>query len=365
MKTPLYLHSSLYKRIFIFIILILVTGCTKPKSTTTENPVLTVSVDTPKLQDVSNVVHANGAIKAWRETIISAEVGGLDISEVNVDVGDRVKKGQVLAKLNAAELSADLLNQQANLSEAKANLEQAQTEARQSTLLEKAGAVSAQDLLSYKTKAKTAQAKLEAAQAQLKLQQIKLSYSEIKAPDDGVISSRTATTGSIIQNGSELFRMIKAGKLEWQAEINSNDMSKIKIGQHVRITDNTGNIINGSVNRIAPDLNQNTLNGLIYVDIPPNPELRLGMYLSGEINIGATSSITIPSSAIINRDGYNYIMRLNKNNRVSKIKIQINDYLNNTAIVESGVKLGDRVVTLGSGFLNDGDLVRVVQDRNK
>lgn len=365
MKTPLYLHSSLYKRIFVFIILILIAGCTKPKSTTAENPVLTVSVSTPKLQDVSNVVHANGSIKAWRETIISAEVGGLDISEVNVDVGDRVKKGQVLAKLNAAELSADLLNQQANLSEAKANLEQAQTEARQSTLLEKAGAVSAQDLLSYKTKAKTAQAKLEAAQAQLKLQQIKLSYSEIKAPDDGVISSRTATAGSIIQNGSELFRMIKAGKLEWQAEISSNDMSKIKIGQHVRITDNTGNIINGSVSRIAPDLNQSTLNGLIYVDIPPNPELRLGMYLSGEINVGTTVSMIIPSSAVINRDGYNYIMRLNKNNRVSKIKIQLNDYLNNTAIVESGVKLNDKIVTQGSGFLNDGDLVRVVQDRNK
>ena len=58
----------------------------------------------------------------------------------------------------------------------------------------------------------------------------------------------------------------------------------------------------------------------------------------------------IPSSAVINRDGYNYIMRLNKNNRVSKIKIQLNDYLNNTAIVESGVKLNDKIVTQGSGF---------------
>jgi RND family efflux transporter MFP subunit len=365
MKKQLFLHTNLSKKVFLFAMLLLICGCTKPKSTNAENPVLTVSVSTPKLQDITNVVHANGSIKAWRETVISAEVGGLDISEVNVDVGDKVKKGQVLAKLNAAELNADLLNQLANLSEAKANLEQAQTEARQSTLLEKAGAVSTQDLLSYKTKAKTAQAKLEAAQAQLKLQQIKLSYTEIKAPDDGVISSRTATTGSIIQNGSELFRMIKAGRLEWQAEINSSDMSKIKVGQHASITDNTGNIINGSVSRIAPDLNQSTLNGLIYVDIPPNPELRLGMYLSGEINVGATSSMTIPSSAVINRDGYNYIMRLNKNNRVNKIKIQLSDYMNNAAIVESGIKLSDRIVTLGSGFLNDGDLVRVVQDKSK
>lgn len=365
MKTLICSHRNVTQKIFLFAMFVLACGCTKQKSTNTANPVLTVSVSTPQQQNITNIVHANGSIKAWRETIISAEVGGLDISEVNVDVGDKVKKGQVLAKLNAAELNADLLNQSANVSEAKANLEQAQTEARQSTLLEKAGAVSAQDLLSYKTKAKTAQAKLDAAQAQLKLQQIKLGYTEIKAPDDGVISSRTATAGSIIQNGSELFRMIKAGKLEWQAEINSGDMSKIKVGQHASITDNTGNTIDGVVNRIAPDLNQSTLNGLIYVDIPPNPELRLGMYLSGEIDIGTTPSIIIPSSAVINRDGYNYVMCLNKNNRVSKIKIQLNNYLNNVAIVESGIKLSDKIVTLGSGFLNDGDLVRVAEDKSK
>lgn len=360
-------RSIWHSAVAISILLTTLSGCSKHNSEDKSgaNPVMTVTATQPQLQNVTNFVYANGAIKAWRETIISAEVGGLDISQVTADVGDTVHKGQILATLNAAELNADLLNQQANVSEAQANLEQAQTEARQAMLLEKAGAVSSQDLLSYKTKAKTAKAKLDAARALLNLQQIKLSYTQIKAPDDGIISSRTATAGSIVQSGSELFRLIKGGRLEWQAEINANDMSKIKIGQNVSISDNNGKIITGSVQRIAPDLNQSTLNGLIYVDIPAKEGIRLGMYLSGKINTGSTKSLVLPATSVLNRDGYNYVMRLDKNNRVSQLKIQLVNYLNDKAIIESGVKTSDKIIVTGSGFLSDGDLVSLVEAQNK
>lgn len=361
------LNFSIAKAVIIISLFLFLIACNKKQEDTSS--VLSVTVTSPQMQDLHNIISVNGTISAWQETIISAEVTGLDISAVYVNVGDHVHKGDKLAQLNPAQVNADLMQQKANLSEAKANLEQSQTEARQATILEKAGAVSSQDLLQYTTKSRTNQAKLEAAEAVLKLQKLKLSYTLITAPDDGVISARSATLGSIVQSGNELFRLIRSSRLEWQAQASPEDIQKIKPGQAANIINNDGTVIIAKVRQVSPVLNQNTRNGMVYVDLPSNTNLRQGEYLAGTIDLGIVRSMTVPTSALINRDGYNYVMRVSPENKIIQTKVKVidlHDYNAKYASIQSSeVKLSDKIVTLGSGFLSSGDSVHIVNGSDK
>jgi RND family efflux transporter MFP subunit len=350
------------KYLKLILIVVVLYGCKKNDTKVVDIPVISVTVATPETRNISNLISANGTINAWQETIISSQVSGLDISKIYVNVGDTVHKGDKLALLNPDQVKSDLMAQVANVAEAKANLEQSTTEARQAAFLEKAGAISAQDLLQYDTKQKTNKAKLEAAEATLKLQKLRLNYTVIIAPDNGVISSRTATVGSIVQNGSELFRLIRSNRLEWQAQTSPENILKIKPGQIANIISDDGSIIEGKVRQVSPILNQNTRNGMVYVDIPAHTTLKQGEYLSGTINLGEIKSQTIPSSALVNRDGFNYVMKVGKDNRIIQTKVDLLDYhiySESYVPIALGVKPDDKIVSTGSGFLSDGDLVKV------
>lgn len=357
--------KKIYCKLGIALIaLFVISSCTK-RNANVPNPVVSVTVTSPQIKEIQDSIAANGIVNAWQETKISSQVSGLDIIAVYVNVGDSVKKGDKLVQLNADQINADLMQQVANVAEAEANLEQSRTEAQQALQLQNAGAVSKQELLNYTTKAKTNQAKLEAAKAALKLQKLKLSYTLITAPDDGIISSRTATVGSTVQIGNELFKLIRKNRLEWQAEVNPNDITRISIGQTAIINNDNGTLITGKVRQISPSLNPNTKNDTVYVDLPGTIRLKVGVYLSGRINNDIAKLMIIPTSAIINRDGYNYVMCLGPGDKVIQTKVQLGAYHEDYVVINSGLTLKDKVVTLGSGFLNDGDLVQVVPGASK
>ncbi len=296
-------------------------GCTQKTNETTG--VTTVTTTLPISQNVMKTVNATGVVQAWQQSIISAKVTGYDITSVNVNTGDQVHKGEILAKLNTDQLNADLQEQIANVAQAQANLVKANTEAAQAKELIKVGAISSQENLQYETVAKTALATLNSEKAKLKLQQLNLSYAVIRAPDDGTISSSTATVGSIVQSGTELFRLIRGNRLEWQAEINYTDLDQIKIGQIAIIDNGNGQKIQGSVRQISPNLNQTTKSGLVYVDLPANIKIQQGTYTTGIINIGNVLALTVPEATIVNRDGYNYVMMLESGNIIKQAKVTV------------------------------------------
>ena len=317
--------------------------------------VMTVTTVTPQRESIPLIINANGLIQAWQETIISAEVGGLDLIDVEV------KKGQLLAQLNAAQINADLMGQIADVAEAKANLEKANIEANQARSLEKLGAISSQELLQYLTTQKTTQAKLNAANANLSLQQLKLSYTKVISPDDGVISSRTATAGSIVQSGSELFRLIRHNKLEWQAEVGVDELNQIESGQVVAIQVNSNAVINGRVRQISPVLNLNSKSGIVYIDIPAESSLKIGMSVTGSIYAGSSVGLVIPFKAVVSSDGYNYVMQYSKIGRVHKIKVELGQINAKMVEVKAGLKPTDRIVVDGASFLNESDLVTLAK----
>ena len=176
------------------------------------------------------MIAAYGNITPWQEAVIGAELSGYRLTEVLVNVGDLVTQGQLLARLASDTVSAELAQSRAAVEEAEARLAEARADADRARRVEERGALSAQQINQLLTGEQTAMARVHAAQAKVQADELRLSQTRILAPDDGAISARTATVGSLAQNGEELFRLIRGGRLEWRAEVTAAELARVRPG---------------------------------------------------------------------------------------------------------------------------------------
>ncbi len=327
-------------------------------------PALTVTTVVPKQVSLPMKLSANGNITAWQEASIGAEAGGLRIAQVLVNVGDRVKKGQVLATLAGETVRAEAAQTRATLAEAEAAAAEAANNAQRARTLQDTGALSASQINQYITAEKTAQAKVEAARALVQAQQARVGQTDIRSPDNGIISARTATAGAVVAPGVELFRLIRQGRLEWRAEVTATELGRLTTGTTALVTAASGARLSGRVRTIAPTVDPQTRAALVYVDVTPLPgtgNALAGMFARGEFDLGASPALTLPQSAVAVRDGFSYVYRLNADNRVSQLKVQTGRLVGDQFEITSGLPADARIVANGAGFLNDGDLVRVTE----
>lgn len=336
---------------------------TSPENTATAasntKPALTVTVIQPELQNWKQNFTANGNIAAWQEVVIGSELSGQRITKVNVNVGDSVQRGQVLAEINSESIRAELATAKANYAEAKAVLADASINNQRIQQLKNTGAISQQEATKYLTSQSTAQARLDAAKAQIDSNQLRLTQTQVIAPDHGVISARTATVGSLAQTGQELFRLIRDNRLEWRAEVTSTDLYKLKKGMTAHITspDPSRSAVSGNVRMIAPVIDPQTRYGLVYVDIPTTDAVRMGMFVKGEFDLGEKPALTVPQTAVLLRDGFSYVFIVNKDNRVTQQKVTLGRRLNDRVEIVD-LAANTQLVASGTGFLSDGDLIK-------
>ena len=322
-------------------------------------PALTVSTAQPQRTAVPVRLAANGNVAAWQEASIGAESNGLRLTDVRVNVGDVVKAGQVLATFSAETVQADVAQVRASLLEAQANAAEAAANADRARALQATGALSQQQIQQFTTAEKTAQARVEAAQATLNAQQLRLKYTQVVAPDSGVISARTATVGAVVGAGTELFRMVRKGRLEWRAEVTSTELRRIAPGAKVSVTAASGATAEGTVRMVAPTVDPQTRNALVYVDLPANADFRAGMFARGEFALGNSDALTVPQEALVVRDGFSYVFVVGPEQRVQQRKVQAGRRVADRVEVLTGLDANASVAVRGAGFLNDGDLVRV------
>lgn len=331
-------------------------------------PSLTVTAITPQNQEWPQLLSASGNVAAWQEAVISTEISNLRITDVLVNVGDKVSKGQVLARIANDSTEANLAESKAAVAEAEATLAEAKSNGERARQLQSTGFISGQQLNQYITAEKTGLARLNAARARLQTNQLHMTQTTVRAPDSGIISARTATVGSMAQTGQELFRLIRGGRLEWRAEVGATELGKLKPGVKATLTTPSGAQIQGRVRMVAPTVDPQTLNGLVYVDLPvagSGETLRAGTFARGEFELGRTSAMTLPQTALLLRDGFSYVFRLEGNlqlaqTKVSQAKVITGRRINDLVEITDGLEPATRVVASGAGFLADGDVVRVV-----
>lgn len=328
------------------------------KAAAAAKPALTVTVALSTTNSVATVMAANGSVAAWQEASVASEVAGLRIVELIANVGDTVRKGQLLVRLSDASIQTDIAAQRANVADAQAQLAEAKTNAERARQLDQTGAISAVQINQFFTAEKTAKARLDAAQARLKSDDLRLSYAKIVAPDDGLISLKTATVGAVVQPGQEMYRMIRKGRLEWRAEVPASELGRIKPLQKVIVDAGEGLKASGVVRMIAPTIDPATRNAVVFVDIAAGGAIKAGMYAKGTFDLGSTSAVTVPSAAVLRRDGFQYVYLVDSQSRVKQTKVDAGTQLGDRIEVK-GIAANVRVVNTGVGFLADGDLVRV------
>ena len=336
-----------------------------PANAASGKPALTVSLISPVLLDWPQTLPANGSVVAWQEAIIGPEISNYRITEVRFQVGDQVKKGDVLARIASDTVASELAESRAAVAELQASANEAKSNADRASELKTQGFYSTQLNTQYQTAGHTAAARLAAAKARLQSAELKMSKTGVLAPDDGVISARSATVGSLTQPGQELFRLIRGGRLEWRAEVPSADMARIKPGQTAMLVNPSAESIKGLVRAVAPSVDPQTRNGLIYVDLPTDSAVRAGMFARGEFQLAQSNALTLPQTAIVLREGFAYVFRLEGNDRVAQTKVELGRRLDDQVEIVSGLKPDAKVVLRGAGFLADGDTVKVVEGSGK
>jgi RND family efflux transporter MFP subunit len=332
----------------------------KAPAATAPRPALTVTVTTPLRATVATGVAANGNVAPWQEAIVGAEANGMRLAEVRVNVGDIVRKGQVLATFDSQMVNADLAQSRAAVAEAEAMLAEAAANAQRARDLQPSGALSAQQVAQLLTAERTAQARLEAVKAAQQVQQLRLEQAQVLAPDSGVISARSATVGAVVPAGSELFRLIRQSRLEWRGEVAATELAQIKPGQKVTVNGG-GAAVTGTVRMVAPTVDAATRNALVYVDLPDTAgRLKAGMFARGEFATGSSTALTLPQTAVLLRDGFSYVFTVAADGRVSQGKVSTGRRSGDRVEILQGLDEKARVVASGGGFLADGDTVRVV-----
>ena len=320
---------------------------------------LTVSVITPRHQNWPMTLTANGSISAWQEAMVGAEIGGLQLTELRVDVGDTVRKGQLLAHLQDETVRAELAQTEASLDEAKAMLQEATANADRARRVQGKGTLSEQQATAYLVAERAAKARVAGLQAAVQNARLRLDQTRITAPDDGTITSRLATLAAVVQTGAERFRLNRGDRLEWRAELPAAELAQVKPGMPVHITTTADQQLAGTVRRVAPTLDTASRTGIVYVDLPTGQSARAGMFAHGAIELGQQEVLTVPQSALLLRDGFHYLFELRADHTLHQIKVEPGLRRGDEIAILTGLVASTSIVNSGVGFLNEGDKVRV------
>lgn len=334
-------------------------------STADEATALTVQVASPRITKWPVTINASGVLRAWQEAVVASETGGQRITGIHADVGSEVSKGEVLVELAQDSLKNDIMQLEASLESAQAALEQAAVDADRARRLTGTGSISQQQIAEYLTTERKAKADVVLAEAKLASAHLDLEHSRIVAVDDGIISSRSAALGNVVSSGTELFRLIRQGRIEWQAEVSLRHLRNISVGADAVIPTPLGDVT-GEVRQIAPTASETNGRIKVYValDAPEGGLVpQTGILASGYFLLGQSEAVTVPASAILLRDGFSYVYVLGTDDpiRVTRMRVETGRRQDNRVEVTSYFPPESQIVQSGTSFLSEGSLVNVVE----
>lgn len=325
-------------------------------------PSLTVSLASPQFREVAREVVASGAVAAWEEVSVGVELSGLRVAAVEVEVGSVVAAGDVLLRVDDRTLASQLAQADAQVREARTNLETARRKAARIRELADAQMVALQDAEEAEAARANAEARLNTAIASRDAARVQRDFTVVRAPVAGVVSARSVQPGQVVGAGTELVRLIRDGRLEWRAELAEADLLRVAPGTPVRVESPGGGFVDGRVRTVSPALDAQRRTGTVYVDLPDPGALRAGMFAQGRLALGRARALLVPGEAVVRRDGRAYVFTVAGDGRVRERAVATGGEHGDLVEVRDGLGADERVVARGAGFLGDGDLVRVVAD---
>jgi HlyD family secretion protein len=356
----------------------------------TEQTVAAPAVTVAKVATANFVETAivSGSIIPREEILVSPEIEGLRVMELFADEGDVVKKGQILARLVTEQLDAQMAQNEAGLSRSSAAIAQAQSQIAQAEAqakeaqaqldraepLKKSGYLSGATYDQRESAMRTTQAQVvaardglkaaEAEKGQVEAQRRELAWrrsnTEVKAPEDGIISRRMARIGATASAAGEpMFRIIENGEIELDAEVVETELQRVKVGQKALVTVTGAPDAEGTVRLVSPEVDKTTRLGRVKVFLGTNPALRVGGFARGRIETASSRGLAVPASAVMFDQTTAYVQVVN-GMKVQRKAIKTGLISGDLVEVRQGLSDGDLIVARAGTFLRDGDSVRPI-----
>lgn len=350
----------------------------------------TVTVTDAIVGEVEVRIPISGTLVAKELVEINPRISGFAIETILVEIGDKVRAGDVLLKLDRQLLQAELLQAQADVIRAEASLRQAQSQIdvaqaslvqadaalKRNQKLKASGNVATSTIEDSKANSDSARASYQSvvdglvvATSQLTLSKIKLdlaklnlSYADIETPVDGVIVARSATLGAIASAGNlPLFSIVENGEIELEAEVVETALVDVQPGNMAEITLSGIGEKTGKVRLISPSVDPESRLGLIRISLARDPAIRTGIFAKGWVITAVRESVLIPFSSILSTQDGSFAMVV-KDNTVEKRAIIAGVLYGNSREVLEGIKEGEQVLIRPGNFYRGGDKVRIAHE---
>lgn len=336
-------------------------------------------------REIVHLVAVSGSIVPREEMLVGPQIEGVRIAEILADVGDRVGKGDVLARLDrraldvlAAQNAAEQAKARAEIAQSRALLAQAQASEIEAAAalgrartLERSGNVTAETLQTRDTAHKVAVARAAAQREALAVAEasadlvaargqeiaLKLDHAEVVAPDAGVISSRSASVGQIAMTADPLFRIIRNGAVEFAAEIPENSLHLVAAGHKASVS-LTGkpDPLAGRVRLVTPTIDVGSRLGLAKVTLPGSDSLLSGRFATASIEAGRREGVVVPRTAVSFGSTRPTVLVVS-GGRVSVREVSVGLPDGDDLEILDGLAPGESLVARAAGLLRDGDPV--------
>jgi len=321
-----------------------------------------VTVISPRVAPVISNVTFSGTIFARYDVPIGVEGEAGRIVAIYAEAGDRVKRGQLLAKLDQSILRPQLNRLGASLEEARAQAALSQAEFGRAKGVEAAGALSSEEIERRRAASVTDIARVNVAAAQLAEMQARLDRTEIRAPADGMILTRTAELGQTAAPGGDpLFRLARGGEIEMRGSLAEQDFARLALDQpaQVYLTGYT-TPFNGKVRLLGAVIDPKTRLGEVRITLEANPALRPGAFARGQITIGNATRPVLPQTAVLSDLKGSYVYVINGEKKVERRPVKVADTTLAGVVIGEGLQGNEQVVAMAGGFLREGELVELV-----
>ena len=286
-------------------------------------------------------------LEAPSEAQVVAKTSGV-LLELLAEEGDQVKAGQVLARIDPDRPRLEMQRARATVSKLENNYRRSQE-----LLASKMVSAEASDQIRYD---------LEAARAAYELAKLELSYTNIVAPIDGVIASRSVKPGNLIQLNSSLFRIVDDSRLEAVLNVPERDLATMREGLQVRMVADAmpGKSFEGVIDRVSPVVDGGSGTFRVVTAFPGGQGLRPGMF--GRIEVvydQRNDALTVPRSALLEDAGQSSVYAV-RDSKAVRVPVELGHLSGELAEIRKGLEEGEQVVTAGKVTLRDGAAVEVL-----
>ncbi len=331
-------------------------------------PATTVEVTQVSRRDLTPLLVFPANLEPVWSADISAKVDGR-INTLNVNEGDIVEAGTVIATLDTSELAAQVVQAEGNLMAAQSSLEQAELDYHRYSALAEQGAVSAQVLDTARTKRDLSAGQVRAAQGNVMLLEEKLNNANVTAPKRGVVTKRFVQAGTYIRAGSAIVTVADTTTLLAKATVGESQIDDLSIGIDVKVKVDAlgGQEFTGTITRLSPSAATPARTFTAEITIPNQQGvLKAGMFAKASVPAKVHQGvIAVPESALVLKEDQKTVFVVTADNKVQQRTLKLGFISDGWAEVLEGVVPGDTIVMAGQNKIKDGMVITPIEGGGK